>query len=78
MGQQELAVVLLPLLLISLPLAAREIVLPTKLLVWGYGVIAVVAAIMWAALCVGAIARAKEAFYQKHERSLLSKEYHNG
>ena len=78
MGQQEVALISVPLLLIALPLAAREVVLPTKPLLWGYGAVALFLALGWVVLCIGSIARAKEAFYRKYEQPLLSKEYQDG
>jgi hypothetical protein len=69
---------MIPLITLSLPLAGREELLPTGTLLWSYGVFATVAATGWVLLCVGSIARQKEAFYQKYERPLLSKEYQDG
>jgi hypothetical protein len=78
MGQQEVALILMPLLLISLPLAAREIVLPVEPILWTYLAVAGTLGAGWVVLCIGAVARSKEAFYRKHERPLLNKEYQDG
>jgi hypothetical protein len=78
LGQQQAAFIMIPLITLSLPLAAREKLLPTEALLWSHGAFAAVAATGWVLLCVGSVARQKEAFYQKYERPLLSKEYQDG
>jgi hypothetical protein len=78
LGQQQAAFIMIPLITLALPIAGREKLLTTETLLWSYGAFAAVAATAWVLLCVGSIARQKEAFYQKYERPLLSKEYQDG